>query len=267
MGTLIVPASVTSTVRALSDAAARRRLDVLPIAVGRNLTLVPSSGCLHLFGGPSLAARVQRQFPLALLEPRDDWLATLPERFVRRRIRLLTALQASGLQERWFVKMPRQKGLEPGPYVGHELPSLPEKEPLLVSDLVVMTDEYWFWILDGVVHASSSYRLGGRPDARPLGPAEASSIHRFMDDLLAAHADQLPSAVVVDVAWITRPDPGWAVVEANMAWFSAHYAADPGRVLDVVLRAAGPPEAVSKRDAAFAHASGDAPASRRSTRG
>lgn len=43
----------------------------------------------------------------------------------------------------------------------------------------------------------------------------------------------------------------WAVVEANMAWFSHAYAADPARVLDVVLRAAGPHEHLRPRDLAF----------------
>ena len=49
------------------------------------------------------------------------------------------------------------------------------------------------------------------------------------------------------------------MVEANMAWFSAHYAADPARVLDVVLRAAGPPGAVAARDERFRRPAGDAP--------
>lgn len=251
VGTFIVPASATPTVRALSDGAARRGFVVLPIALGSPLTMVPSSGRVHMFGGPLLAARVQQQSQLALLEPQDDWLTNLPERFVRRRVRLMPALEAYGLREQWFVKMPREKGLEPGPYRGYELSTLPADEPLLVSDLVTMTDEYRFWILDGVVHASSSYRLNGRPDARQLDLEGPLSMKGFMDDLLTDQADDLPSAVVVDVAWLAQPSQGWAVVEANMAWFSAHYAADPSRVLDVVLRAAGPPKSVSARDARF----------------
>lgn len=206
-GTFIVPASVTSTVRALSDEAASRGFDVLPVVLGRDLPLVPTSGQLHLFGGPRLAAHVQRQSPLALLEPHDDWLATLPERFLRRQVQLVPALEAYGLQEQLFVKMPREKGFEPGPYFGYELPTLPEDEPLLISDLVTMTDEYRFWILDGAVHASSSYRIRGHPDARQLDPDARPSLHRFVDDLLDGHAHNLPSAVVVDVAWVSQPSP------------------------------------------------------------
>nr|WNW36101.1 hypothetical protein RKE32_00260 [Streptomyces sp. Li-HN-5-13] len=60
--------------------------------------------------------------------------------------------------------------------------------------------------------------------------------------------------MVVDVGQLLdpyRPGHRWAVVEANMAWFSHAYAADPARVLDVVLRSAGPREHVRPRDAAF----------------
>ncbi len=61
--------------------------------------------------------------------------------------------------------------------------------------------------------------------------------------LLDACADSLPRAVVVRVGLASNADRGdehWALVEANMAWFSTCYAADPGPVLDVVLRSAEP---------------------------
>ncbi|MFD0592464.1 hypothetical protein ACFQZ4_07755 [Catellatospora coxensis] len=76
----------------------------------------------------------------------------------------------------------------------------------------------------------------------------------FASGLLDACADGLPSAVVVDVGLAADADRGeehWAVVEANMAWFSTSYAADPDRVLDVVLRAAGPGTRVAARDRPF----------------
>lgn len=72
--------------------------------------------------------------------------------------------------------------------------------------------------------------------------------------LLAAAGDPLPSAVAVDVGRIQDPDTGqerWAVVEADMPWFAHSYAAAPGAVLDVVLRAAGPRAAVAPSDQRF----------------
>lgn len=249
MATLYVPLTTSPTIGALSEEASTRGLLVRPIGIHDDPSSTLTPGAAHLFGGPMLAEHVQRQVSLALLEPRDDWLPRLPDRFLLREVRLVPAIEAYALPDRWFVKMPREKALEPGPYVGHELPALPADEPLLVSELVRMTSEWRFWILDGIVHASSSYRRNGYPDARPLAEtAEGASVLAFVDDLLDDQADQLPSAVVIDVAWVEHPRRGWAVVEANMAWFSSHYAGDPGRVLDVVLRAAGPRDAVADRD-------------------
>jgi hypothetical protein len=59
--------------------------------------------------------------------------------------------------------------------------------------------------------------------------------------------------VVVDVGVIVAEDGTreLAVVEANEAWFSNCYAADPARVLDVVLRSALPAAEVRTRDRAF----------------
>jgi hypothetical protein len=60
----------------------------------------------------------------------------------------------------------------------------------------------------------------------------------FAGQLLAAHAETLPSAVVVDIGMIRAADgrENPAVIEANMAWASGHYACEPDRALDVVLR-------------------------------
>lgn len=41
------------------------------------------------------------------------------------------------------------------------------------------------------------------------------------------------------------------MIEANAAWASGAYTADPDRVLDVVLRAAAPATAISDRDRPF----------------
>lgn len=68
----------------------------------------------------------------------------------------------------------------------------------------------------------------------------------------------------MDIGRMSRPAGpcGWAVVEANMAWFSTVYAADPDRALDVVLRSAGPGSLVRERDLTFRRARPAEPASR-----
>nr|WP_265737554.1 ATP-grasp domain-containing protein [Actinacidiphila soli] len=99
-------------------------------------------------------------------------------------------------------------------------------------------------MLDRRIVSGSRHAVYGRLDTAPLDrdPRERE-VRRFADRLLATVGESLPSAVTVDVGLAQDPDTGherWAVVEANMPWFSHSYAARIDAVLAVVLRAAGP---------------------------
>lgn len=127
---------------------------------------------------------------------------------------------------------------------------------MLISDVVTWEVEFRLFVLDGEVRTCSQYATFGRLDTAPLdGHRHRAAVLDFAEGLLGSLGDTLPSAVVVDVGLVTATEPGgaegWAVVEANMAWFSNCYAADPGRALDVVLRSAGPPDRLAERDRPF----------------
>ncbi|WP_245685138.1 ATP-grasp domain-containing protein [Streptomyces exfoliatus] len=197
-----------------------------------------------------------------MLEPADGWLAELPEEFTGRQVRAGTIADAWVIDQPTFVKPPRDKSFPADVYTdGSRLFSaLDPAAPVLLSDVVTFAAEYRLFLLDGQIATASRYAVFGRLDPRPLGTdradgATAAQITEFADRLATAAGHTLPSAVVVDVGQLLDPYRAghrWAVVEANMAWFSHAYAADPARVLDVVLRAAGPREHMRPRDLAFA---------------
>ncbi|MFD6025174.1 ATP-grasp domain-containing protein [Streptomyces griseoluteus] len=208
----------------------------------------------HYYGGPGFAARVVDDLGVALLEPTDDWPATLPYAYTGRHITMSTLSRARRLSRPAFVKPPREKSFPPAVYpTGADLPPVPDA-PVLISDVVTWAAEFRLYVLDGEVRTGSQYTTFGRLDAQPLeGHRHEGAVRAFAAELLSAREDGLPSAVVVDVGLLTTPEPGaeWAVVEANMAWFSNCYAADPDRALDVVLRSAGPRTALADRDLRF----------------
>ncbi|MEU6847370.1 ATP-grasp domain-containing protein [Streptomyces sp. NPDC046716] len=218
-------------------------------------------GPAYWYGGPIAGAKLTGQLGIALLEPRDDWLAELSEKFTGRLIRAATVADVWALDRPTFVKPPRDKSFPPDIHAdGSRLPSdLDPATPVLLSEVVTFAAEYRLFLLDGQIAAASRYAVFGRLDPRPLATdlaerAIAAEITEFADRLVAEVGHTLPSAVVVDVGQLLdpyRPGHRWAVVEANMAWFSHAYAADPARVMDVVLRAAGPREHVQPRDLAF----------------
>ncbi|MEV7028316.1 ATP-grasp domain-containing protein, partial [Kitasatospora sp. NPDC093558] len=183
-----------------------------------------------------------------------------------------TVADAWALDRPTFVKPPRDKSFPADVYAdGSRLPAgLDPATPVLLSEVVTFAAEYRLFLLDGRIATASRYAVFGRLDPRPLDPRPldpralgpdplgpdpaAAEIAEFVARLVAAAGLTLPSAVVLDVGQLLdayRPGHRWAVVEANMAWFSHAYAADPARVLDVVLRAAGPREHVRPQDLPF----------------
>ncbi|MFE6911496.1 ATP-grasp domain-containing protein [Streptomyces erythrochromogenes] len=237
---LLLSAARTSTAELIASAAVRRGYDVTDRAAdaeGRRA---------HWYGGPRAAARLAGPLGLGLLEPADDWLAHLPHPLLRRRVRLTTLDEARELRERAFVKPPSAK-IDLLPAAVHEdgtgLPGgLDGSTPVLVSDVVEFAAEYRLFVLDGEAVTGSRYAVHGRLDPAPLDAGSRA----FARTVLDAAAAGLPSAVGLDIGRLADGD--WAVVEANMAWYAHCYAADPDRVLDTVLRAAGPIDAVTARD-------------------
>ncbi|MFJ1755159.1 ATP-grasp domain-containing protein [Kitasatospora sp. NPDC088134] len=218
-------------------------------------------GPAYWYGGPVAGARLAQRLGFALLEPTDGWLAELPEEFTGRQVRAGTLADAWAIDRPTFVKPPRDKSFPAEVHAdGSRLPAdLDPATPVLLSEVVTFAAEYRLFLLDGRIATASRYAVFGRLDPRPLGADRTdrettAQLAEFADRLAVAAGPTLPSAVVVDVGQLLdpyRPGHRWAVVEANMAWFSHAYAADPARVLDVVLRSAGPREDVRPRDAAF----------------
>ncbi|QHA08985.1 ATP-grasp domain-containing protein [Streptomyces broussonetiae] len=197
-----------------------------------------------------------------LLEPSDDWLATLPYEYTRRRIAMATLGEARRLSRPAFVKPPSDKSFPAAVYAdGGRLPTGPVLSPdvpVQISDVVTWAAEFRLYLLDGEVRTGSQYATFGRLEPERLdGHRYEDAVLEFADDLLATSGGGLPSAVVVDIGLLATPEHGaadqWAVVEANMAGFSNCYAADPDRVLDVVLRSAGPRTQMAQRDRPFCH--------------
>ncbi|WGP13733.1 ATP-grasp domain-containing protein [Streptomyces sp. SH5] len=251
----------SGTASLLADAARRRGMEV---------TVLPADGVpepyrgradAHYYGGPRFAARVAGPLGVALLEPHEGWLDGLPLAFTGRDVRRVPLSEARRRTGPLFVKPPTDKSFPAAVHPdGASLPPPPpgSGDPLVqISEVVTWQDEFRIFLLDGEIRTGSQYAVYGRLDAAPLaGHPQESAVRAFVGRLTEECGDTLPGAVVVDVGRMRRPGraPAWAVVEANMAWFSTVYAADPDRALDVVLRSAGPLGLVPQRDLEFRRA-------------
>ncbi|MET9508351.1 ATP-grasp domain-containing protein [Streptomyces flavidovirens] len=249
--TLALSPRVTATGHALAAAARRRGLGCETLREWR----APDgpSGIGSLYAGPLFADAVAGGLGLGLLEAPAGWLAELPYELTGRDIEFTTVAEGRALRRPAFVKPPNDKSFPARVYPdGSGLPgpdAVDDDTPVLVGDIVAFTAEYRLYLLDGEVVTGSRYAVRGALDIVPL---EEDALHGEVLDfaalLFAPGVPPLPSAVVVDVGTV---DGRWAVVEANAAWASGHYACDSDAALDVVLRAARPAAEVGARDARF----------------
>ncbi|RPK82139.1 ATP-grasp domain-containing protein [Streptomyces sp. ADI98-10] len=274
---LVLPPRLTASARALRTTALRRGLRIVeatPSAVPEGLgrpgwagtqewagrtewTGSAGSGgstggeghAVHLHAGPSFADVVAPALGIALLEAPADWLARLPRALTRREIRAMPIGEAYRLRRPAFVKSPNDKSISALVYAdGSRLPGPDAVDPatvVLVSDVMTFAVEYRLHLLDGAVHTAGQYAEAGR---LRLGPPDREAL-AFGREVLAGAGETLPSAIVVDVG--RNGEGRWAVIEANAAWASGCYSADPDRALDTVLRAAGPATDLSPHDRAF----------------
>ncbi|MCO6003379.1 ATP-grasp domain-containing protein [Actinoallomurus purpureus] len=244
----LLPPRATTTGRLLAEAAAWRGMDVRTVPAEP----IPADlrGRAHLYGGERFADAMASALDVALLEPPLDLLPALPAYFTGRHVELITLGQARRHRVPRFVKPAAGKlfsaGVRPD---GTGLPThLPAELPVLSAEPVAFAEEYRLHVLDGEVRAASRYALSGVLDSAPLPPRHPAL--GFGAELMDHLVGGLPGAVVVDIGILS--DSGrFAVVEANEAWFSNSYAADADRVLDVVLRAAGPGHDVRDTDRRF----------------
>lgn len=288
---LILPPRVTETGLAYADAARRRGLRVETVHGWRLPAHLAGHPGAHLYAGPLFADAVGAELGIGLLEPDPDWLARLPRELTRRAIVFTTLARARELDRPAFVKPPDDKSFPARVYPSGALLPGPEvldgDTAVLVSDVVEFQAEFRCFVAAGEVRAVSRYAVGGELDAAPAdadprsadaaafariacansaaldgAPARTASAGAAAGDTGVAAAagaadgvrPGLPSAVVVDVGLIADPvtgRPEWAVIEANAAWASGHYAADADAALDVALRSAMPRGQIAPDDVPY----------------
>jgi hypothetical protein len=197
-----------------------------------------------IYGETLLADAVAPGLGLSLLEPTEEWLARLPERYRKREIVLSTLAGARALTERRFVK-PVDEKIFPSRVYAHgrdvePAGDFPASAAVLISEPVTFEIEVRAFVLERQVAALSAYVRDGdiARDASgewPLSPVERDGAKGLLTEMLGDGEVDLPAAVVVDVG--RTKEHGWAVVEANACWAAGLCGCDPRDVLPVLRRA------------------------------
>jgi hypothetical protein len=258
MPTLLLPPRITEDSVKLWRAAGAARWETIRLG-----SWAPPEGLSPeetvVYGGFFIA--LADSLGISLLEPRVDWLASLPLELTKRRVRFMPLEEALNLRERAFYKPSDDKCFLAKIYDdGTQLPqagdrgALPADVPVLVSDIVTWDLEFRCFILEGKVATLSPYlRNGQRVDTPegdfPASDEEFADAEAFASQVAATPGINLPPGVVVDVG-VMRGDQGdgWAVIEANAAWGSGIYGCGAPAILPILRRVCVPTATISDHD-------------------
>lgn len=226
---------------ALQFAARELGWEVLPAPSGWRLDeeLTGSGQKGVPYGSQTFCEVIAQQMNWNLKANPFDWLAKVPERYLKRKVDFMTLGEAKKIQKRKFIKPADDKCFDAKVYdAGEFKPShyIEDNYPVLVSDIVQFDLEYRFFT-DGLSAKTWSnyicYEHIADPRFWKMVPADQYNLELFANDLfndLSCGNKTLPS--VVDIGLIRGK--GWAVIETNQAWASGLYGCDPLEALKVM---------------------------------
>ena len=214
---------------------------------------------IAVYGESLFAIILTTKLDHAIIEPTQDWLPMLPQKYSKRTVLKSTIGAARQYTQPQFVKnADGMKAFEAQIYkTGSDLPSseyYPDEYEVLVSEPVNWVVEYRCFIRERELLTLSVYLRNGElaksADGVWLGDVEEEAEARhFCQMLLQDEMVSIAPTCVIDIGFIE--ERGWAVVEANPAYGSGIYGCDPYQVLEVVNRTTLRSDEVSDIDRAW----------------
>lgn len=220
------------------------------LGLGRNVERLPSWRVPdHLravtkaaYGEPRFVAAVAEATGLELIEPRADWLPSLPIDLLQRRVVLSSLGEARARPGPLFAKPVSDKIFPATIYAnGTDLPTpagVEDSTPVLMSEVVEWLEEYRCFVIDREVVAISPYLCRGQLACTAEGEWRGEHVpaaRAFSNAALARPEVATIPAFVLDVGALASEK--WAIVEANPAWGSGILGCDPVEATRCVIRA------------------------------
>lgn len=200
----------------------------------RGLTGVP-------YGSQTFGEVIAQQMGWELKLNSFDWLARVPQKFLKRQVDFMTLGEAKKLQTTKFIKPADDKVFQAKVYVPGDLVTpdvVTDDTPTLVSDIVQFDLEYRCFVdSNGRVQTWSNYIFFDHiadPRMWKMVPDDDMPMWLFVEKavtLMALNGTPTEPSVV-DVGYIHGK--GWAIIESNQAWASGLYGCDPMQALRVM---------------------------------
>lgn len=194
------------------------------------------SNIVAVYGEDFFTTHVANQCHLKLLNVESDWLATIPEYYLKRHINYLKLKDVS--INNGFIKPVDAKYFKAGIYKERQTinnyDSLDKNQFVYTSSIVEWEFEIRTFVLNNSIETYSTYLKNGQYFIDTTIPKDEKGFIDFTNSFLNDSRIHIPKAIVVDFGYIKGL--GWAVIEANPVYSSGIYACNPEIVLEVIVK-------------------------------
>lgn len=212
MSTLILSQRYTDDARLLEAAARRAGIGVYKMK-GSDLRGINPEDDLLIYCEGFTAEYVSQQLDVVILRPLLDSLAKVSPNYLSRKVTCLSKKELTEEMFPAFLKPVDQKFFEAGVYPSlsqvHALSGCPESEPVFISDIIEISDEYRFFCRDGHVMTGAPYFQKGEFVGESAPEISSSdSAWTFAQDVLGSVGDLVP------------PGSSWTLQDLRMVHFA-----------------------------------------------
>lgn len=204
-----------------------------------------STSCFWMSGG--YAARMKRAgLAPHLVAPGQKWLSTIDQSLLGRKVVTDSTVKFKNLDlpenSKIFVKPAEAKidSLKAAIYTFKEVIEILEKESIpqetllqWTEDIIPLNYEHRFFVANKKVYTGSPYLIDGEVYTSKMISPVYNEAFEAAESFLQELGDNQPPAFTLDVA-LRDDTKDWVIVEANPAWSSGPYGADPSKILEVL---------------------------------
>ncbi len=186
---------------------------------------------IAIYGNQTFALVLAQIYEVELLFPDDTLIARLESKWTKRHIELKRIAEIVESNFPVFIKPVIPKIFTAGIFEGitdfkKAIEGLTSNEKVLMSSIVDPIEaEARAFILNGVIRDIALYE----------GFAELATGRNFLTEFINSHKDQLPKAVVVDLAF--NKLTGWFILEFNACWGAGLNNCKAEAVIDCIIEA------------------------------
>ena len=160
--TLILTPRYTTDAQLLWNAANSLGWDVIRLTSWHLTDEIKEAEWPVLYVEALFAPTIAEELHVAIHEPPNDFLPSLPKKYLKREVKL-TTLGKAKQGEKAFVKPPNDKSFNAGIYEPENLPTyFSDDTPVLVSEIVSWKKEFRCFITHQRVEAASVYMWDGK---------------------------------------------------------------------------------------------------------